>query len=109
MIEITIGVDPGATKTKVVVIRNSAVIDELEFSASSQGSREQIISELILGIEKNQSYKFLKGSLHEITDSFPCKKIRDQLIPESSTTSDLAGLDSAALILSEQCLPEPII
>lgn len=55
----TIGVDLGATKTKVGVIRDSAIIDELEFPTSSQGSQEQIISELISGIEKLANGDFL--------------------------------------------------
>ncbi|MGM0933675.1 MAG: ROK family protein [Bacteroidota bacterium] len=59
MNQITIGVDLGATKTKVGVVQNSVVIDEIEFPTSSQGSKEQIIGELINGIEEISNQNIL--------------------------------------------------
>ena len=59
MDQITIGVDLGATKTRVGVVQNATVVDQLEFPTNSQGSREQIISELIQGIEKVSKVDFL--------------------------------------------------
>ena len=59
MNQITIGVDLGATKTRIGVVQGSTVVDQLEFPTSAQGSKEQIISELIKGIEKVSKKDFL--------------------------------------------------
>lgn len=59
MNQITIGVDLGATKTRIGVVQDSVVVDQLEFPTASQGSKEQVISELIKGIEKVSKSDFL--------------------------------------------------
>ena len=59
MNQTTIGVDLGATKTRIGVVQDSRVVDQLEIPTSSQGSKEQIISELIKGIEKVSKSDFL--------------------------------------------------
>lgn len=59
MNQTTIGVDLGATKTRVGVVQDSTVVDQLEFPTSSRGSKEQIILELIKGIEKVSQADFL--------------------------------------------------
>ena len=55
----TIGVDLGATSTKIGVIEDSVLVDELTFRTSSKGSKEKIILELIEGIEKIAGSDFL--------------------------------------------------
>lgn len=52
MSEKIIGVDIGATKTKIGVVQDASVIKELTFPTSAGASKERIIVELIGGIEK---------------------------------------------------------
>lgn len=48
----TIGVDIGATKIHIGVVQNSEVIKELKFPTSAESSKEEIMLNLIKGIEK---------------------------------------------------------
>lgn len=47
-----VGVDIGATKTRIGVVRNSQVIEEFDFPTSSKASKNQILNELSAGIEE---------------------------------------------------------
>lgn len=63
---------------------------------------------IFLGGSISQSYSYFQSSLHETLDSFPFKKVRDQLVVRPSTTSNIAILGSAALILAAKYEPEPL-
>ena len=48
----TVGVDIGATKTRIGVVQDSQVIKEADFPTSSTASKQQILDELTAGIEE---------------------------------------------------------
>lgn len=52
MSEKIIGIDIGATKTQIGVLQGSKVIKELTFPTSANAAKEQIMTELIQGIER---------------------------------------------------------
>ena len=47
-----VGVDVGATKTRIGIVQDSQVIKEAEFPTSSTASKQQILDELTAGIEE---------------------------------------------------------
>lgn len=58
MSNVITGIDIGATKTHIGVVQNSSVVEELIFPTSSGAPKEQIISEIIEGIEKISNTEF---------------------------------------------------
>lgn len=57
---------------------------------------------IVLGGSVSRSYRYFEEALLESMNSFPFKKVRDQLVILVSDTSNLAILGSAALLVSEQ-------
>jgi glucokinase len=57
---------------------------------------------ILLGGSISGSFSFFEASLQSTMDSFPFKKVREQLIIKSSNTTNIALLGAAALILAEQ-------
>lgn len=48
----TLGIDIGATKTHMGLVQDGNIIDELKFPTASQAPQEEIVADLINGIEK---------------------------------------------------------
>lgn len=61
---------------------------------------------IILGGSISEAFPFFEPSMQSILDSFPFKKVREQLVVKSSNTSNIALLGAAALILAHA--PEPV-
>ncbi len=57
---------------------------------------------IFLGGSISKSFKFYENALKETLDTFPFKKVLDQLVLEPSQTSNISILGAAALIFSEQ-------
>jgi glucokinase len=55
---------------------------------------------IFLGGSVSQSYEFFKEPMEKSLDSYPFKKVRDQLVIQPSRTSDIAILGAAALVVS---------
>lgn len=47
-----LGIDIGATKIHIGVVENGEIVDQLKFPTSAQGSKDQVIQELVEGISK---------------------------------------------------------
>ena len=62
---------------------------------------------ILLGGSISTAFPFYKKSLQASMDSFPFKKVREQLVIKPSNTSNIAILGAAALVLAEE--PEPVI
>lgn len=59
MKEKIIGVDLGATETKMGIVQDSEILNQMKFPTSAGASKQQIISELIKGIEQLADSDFL--------------------------------------------------
>lgn len=57
---------------------------------------------IFLGGSISKSFRFYEKSLKETLDTFPFKKVLDQLVLEPSQTPNISILGAAALIFSEQ-------
>ncbi|WP_037373384.1 ROK family protein [Salinimicrobium xinjiangense] len=57
---------------------------------------------ILLGGSISEAFEFFEESMQDTMDSFPFKKVREQLIIESSNTPNIALLGAAALILADQ-------
>ncbi|UZH56667.1 ROK family protein [Salinimicrobium tongyeongense] len=61
---------------------------------------------ILLGGSISKAFPFFEASLQNTINSFPFKKVREQLIVKPSNTSNIALLGAAALILAET--PKPV-
>lgn len=60
---------------------------------------------ILLGGSVSEAFKFFEESMHYTMDSFPFKKVREQLVIQPSNITNIALLGAAALMLAEE--PEP--